>query len=136
MDFLGKPTRRGGVVYVTGEGQTGIAKRVAALAAELSLSEQAPFLYVSVMPRLLDPQQVTDFITALKFTTEHWEVPLEVMAFDTFNRAIVGGSENEGKDVARLLDADNRIKEEFGCATIYAHHPGKAEGNDTRGHSL
>jgi hypothetical protein len=28
-----------------------------------------------------------------------------------------------------------KIKEAFGCATVYAHHPGKAEGNFSRGHS-
>jgi hypothetical protein len=87
------------------------------------------------MPRLLNPQEVKDFIAAVKLKTATWTVPIRVIAFDTFNRAIVGGNESEGKDVGLLLDADNRIKEAFGCASMYAHHPGKAEGNFSRGHS-
>jgi hypothetical protein len=134
LNFCGKPVMQGGAVYVTGEGQTGLPKRIAALAAEYELSEQNPFLYVRTMPRLLDAPDTKDFITAVKFQTREWAAPIRLMAFDTFNRALVGGSENDGADIARLLDSDIRIKEAFRCATLYAHHPGKAEGNDTRGH--
>jgi hypothetical protein len=133
--FLGGAVLPGGAVYVTGEGQGGLAKRVAALAQEFELTDADAFLYLRVMPRLLDPQEVKDFIAAIKVLTAAWTVPIRVIGFDTFNRAIVGGSESEGKDVAKLLDADSKIKEAFGCATIYAHHPGKAEGNFSRGHS-
>jgi RecA-family ATPase len=130
--FLGQPVLAGGAVYVTGEGQGGLAKRVAALAQEYELSEADAFLYLRVMPRLLEEQEVKDFIAAIKLLTAAWTVPIRVIGFDTFNRAIVGGSESEGKDVAKLLDADSKIKEAFRCATIYAHHPGKAEGNFAR----
>jgi RecA-family ATPase len=133
--FLGNPVMQGGAVYVTGEGQGGLAKRVAAVAAEFEMSATDTFLYMRVMPRLLYDQEVKDFIAAVKLLTAHWTVPIRIIGFDTFNRAIVGGSESEGKDVAKLLDADNRIKEAFSCATMYAHHPGKAEGNFSRGHS-
>lgn len=133
--FLGNPVMQGGAVYVTGEGQGGLAKRVAAVAAEFAMSETDTFLYMHVMPRLLYDQEVKDFIAAIKLLTAHWTVPIRVIGFDTFNRAIVGGSENEGKDVGRLLEADNEIKRALNCSTMFAHHPGKAEGNDTRGHS-
>ena len=83
----------------------------------------------------MDLQQVSDFIAALKLRTAKWTVPVRLIAFDTLNRALVGGSEIEGKDIGRLLDADAQIKRAFNCATMFAHHPGKAEGNDTRGHS-
>jgi hypothetical protein len=135
VPFLGDPVLPGGCVYVTGEGQGGLAKRAAAVEAEFKMSATDPFLYMSVMPRLLDDQEVKDFIAAVKQLTAHWTVPIRIIAFDTLNRAMVGGNENEGKDVAKVLDADNRIKEAFGCATMYAHHPGKAEGNFSRGHS-
>jgi RecA-family ATPase len=135
LPFMGKPTLAGGTIYVTGEGQSGISKRVAAIAGRFSELQAAPFIYLNVMPRLLEPNQVRDFIEAIKIGTDKWTVPTRIIAFDTFNRAIVGGSENEGKDVAQLLDADNQIKEALGCATIYAHHPGKADGNNMRGHS-
>ena len=133
--FLRQPVLSGGAIYVTREGQGGLAKRVAALAQEFELSESDTFLYLRVMPCLLDPQKVKDFIAAIKLLTAAWTVPIRVIGFDTFNRAIVGGSESEGKDVAKLLDADSKIKEAFGCATVYARHPGKAEGNFSRGYS-
>ena len=133
--FLDQPVMHGGVVYVTGEGQGGLAKRISALVSELDLEATSPFVYMNRMPHLLDPQQVSDFIAAIKLRTAGWAVPLRIIAFDTFNRAIVGGSENEGKDVGRLLEADNEIKRALNCSTMFAHHPGKAEGNDTRGHS-
>ena len=135
LPFLGQPVLQGGVIYVTGEGQGGLAKRIAALIAELDLEATSPFIYMHRMPHLLDPQQVSDFIAAVKLRTANWTVPIRIIAFDTFNRAIVGGSESEGKDVARALEADNEIKRAFSCATMFAHHPGKAEGNDIRGHS-
>jgi len=133
--FLGQSVRRGGAVYVTGEGQGGLAKRISALATQMELTSDSAFLYFNAMPRVLDPQQVTDFIAALKLRTAGWTVPIRVICFDTLNTGLVGGSENESKDIALLLNADARIKREFSCATIWAHHPGKAEGNDLRGHS-
>ena len=133
--FLDQSVMQGGVVYVTGEGQGGLAKRISALITEMELEATSPFLYMHRMPHLLDAQQVSDFIAALKLRTAQWTVPVRIIAFDTFNRAIVGGSEIDGKDVGRVLEADNQIKRAFNCATMFAHHPGKAEGNDTRGHS-
>ena len=133
LEFMGRPCLQGGAVYVTGEGQAGLAKRISAIANEFEITNQSPFLYVRRMPRFLDPQEISDFIAAVENRIADWTVPIRCIGFDTFNRALVGGSENEGKDVARLLDADNRIK--FSCATMFAHHPGKAEGNDIRGHS-
>jgi hypothetical protein len=135
LEFMGEQCLQGGVIYVTGEGRGGIAKRVAALIKELDLENDHPFIYLNRMPRLLDPQQVADFINAVRIKTARWTAPIRVIAFDTFNRAIVGGSEIDGKDVGRVLDADEQIKRALGCATMFAHHPGKAEGNDTRGHS-
>jgi hypothetical protein len=120
---------------VTGEGQGGLVKRISALASQMELTNASSFLYINVMPRMLDQQQVADFIAALKLRTAKWTVPIRVICFDTLNTGLVGGSENEGKDIALLLNADARIKREFNCATIWAHHPGKAEGNDLRGHS-
>ncbi len=74
LPFMGNPTMIGGTVYVTGEGQTGIPKRAAALASKFEGLQSAPFVYLDVMPRLLEPQQVLDFIEAIKLGTEKWTV--------------------------------------------------------------
>jgi hypothetical protein len=97
---------------VSGEGQSGLAKRVAALASDFALTKDSPFIYMRTMPRLLDPQEVGDFIEALFVECSHRldETGIKVIAFDTFNRALVGGNENDGRDVGRLLHADERIK--------------------------
>jgi AAA domain len=125
----------GGVIYVTGEGQAGLAKRVAALISEFGLSADDPFIYLPTMPRLLEAEEVEDFISAMKTATAHWKMPIRLIIFDTLNRSLLGGDENDGRDITKLLAADTLIREEFGCATLYAHHPGKAGGNDLRGHS-
>lgn len=117
LDFLDQPVMHGGVVYVTGEGQGGLAKRISALITELELEATAPFIYMHRMPHLLDPQQVSDFIAALKLRTAKWTVPVRLIAMDTLNRALVGGSEIDGKDIGKLLDADSQIKRAFNCAT-------------------
>jgi hypothetical protein len=135
LDFQGKPVLAGGAVLVAGEGQSGLAKRVAVMASHLELTSADTFLYMRKMPRLLDPKDVTDFIAAVKIATEHWTVPVRIIGFDTFNKALVGGSENDGKDIGKLVAADYQIRKAFGCASIFSHHPGKVEGNDSRGHS-
>jgi hypothetical protein len=135
LRWAGAPTLEGGVIYVTGEGQAGLAKRIAALISEFDLRADDPFIYLPIMPRLLELDEVTDFISAMKATTAHWKLPTRLMTFDTLNRSLLGGDENDGRDITKLLAADSLIREEFSCATIYAHHPGKASGNDLRGHS-
>jgi hypothetical protein len=72
LDFLGQPVLRGGAIYVTGEGQAGLAKRIAALATAFELTERSSFVYMRRMPRLLDPQEVQDFIAAVKILTAAW----------------------------------------------------------------
>ena len=109
-DFLGQSVLQGGAIYVTGEGQGGLIKRIGALASQMELTSDSTFLYVNAMPRMLDPQQVADFIAALKLRTANWAVPIRVICFDTLNTGLVGGAENESKDVALLLAADARIK--------------------------
>jgi hypothetical protein len=69
-------------------------------------------------PQVLDPQQVIDFIAALKLRTAKWTVPIRVICFDTLNTGLVGGSENESKDIALLLNADARMHlRQFRAAT-------------------
>ena len=41
--FLDQPVMHGGVVYVTGEGQGGLAKRISALINELNLEATSPY---------------------------------------------------------------------------------------------
>jgi hypothetical protein len=135
LEWAGAPTLEGGVIYVTGEGQAGLAKRIAALISQFGLSADDPFMYLATMPRLLDLEEAKDFISAMKTATAHWKVPVRLIIFDTLNRSLLGGDENDGKDITKLLAADTLIREAFSCATVYAHHPGKAAGNDLRGHS-
>jgi AAA domain-containing protein len=135
LEWAGAPTLEGGAIYVTGEGQAGLEKRIAALISEFGLTADDPFIYLPIMPRLLELEEVKDFISAMKTATAQWKMPTRLMTFDTLNRSLLGGDENDGRDITKLLAADSLIREEFGCATLYAHHPGKAGGNELRGHS-
>ena len=90
--FLGQRVLHGGVVYVTGEGQGGLVKRISALATQMELTSDSSFLYVNIMPRMLDPQSVSDFIAALKLRTTKWTMPISIMCFDTLNTGLIGGA--------------------------------------------
>lgn len=128
-DFKGKPTQQGNVVYIAGEGFSGLQKRFAALAAHYG--EQAQNLYLSEQPAaFMDIASASDVADAIN---EIGGAALVVI--DTLHRNFGGGDENSAKDFAAFLaNIDNFLKP-TGAAILIIHHSGHDSKERSRGSS-
>jgi hypothetical protein len=136
--FLGKPTRRGGVIYQAGEGGKGLVKRLKAYRKFHDLAgEDLPFV---LLPDRVDlfagdaDNGVDAFITEVMALKAWLTVPLALVVIDTWATATPGANENASEDVSRALRSIQRIQDATGAAVLVVHHK-NAGGEKPRGHT-
>ncbi|HJE71680.1 AAA family ATPase [Pseudomonas oryzihabitans] len=119
----------GKVVYVCGEGEGGIARRLRALAQELGDIPAGRLFVVPGALRIDDPIHMADFGEQLK------QLQPQIVMFDTFASLCGGTDENSPSEVGPVL---RRIKETCraaGASSLIVHHFGKDADRGFRGAS-
>lgn len=137
VDWMGRRTLKGGVIYQAGEGARGIKKRLRAYRNKHGLTTQDDVPFV-LLPSRLDlynsADHTDDFIEEVNHWKSTFDVPLELIVIDTWSTATPGANENDGKDVSVVLERCNRIKDATGAAVVIVHHM-NADGAKVRGHT-
>lgn len=136
VPFLGKATRKGGVIYQAGEGGKGLVKRLKAYRQHFNAwSEEPNFILLPERVDLFSPDGDTDaFIDECLAWQACIPDPLAAIVIDTFSTASPGANENASEDMGRMLLAGERLNKATGAAVIYVHHK-NAAGERERGHS-
>lgn len=131
-----RATRQGAVVYIAGEGQSGIARRFKAWAAARSVSlARAPVFISRLPPRLTEADSVKAVREAVeRVVDEAGEIALVII--DTVNRCFGAGDENSTSDMTRFVDAMAAIRDEFSATVLAVHHAGKDASQGARGSSV
>lgn len=119
----------GRVLYVNGEGQRGIRKRVRGWVQEYGTTDQ--FHLVPQAVAMPDPAQLDELIALIS------ELPSKpaLIVLDTLARTFGGGDENSQKDMNAFVSAVDRLKEETGASVLVVHHSGKDDSRGARGSS-
>lgn len=139
----GKPWRnrqieRGAVLYIPGEGATGIKNRIVANRIRGTLNGSESLAIVSRAADFLQSgSDVNDLIQLAASAEEQTGEPCRVIVVDTLNRAMAvsGGNENAPEDMGRLIGNADLIREKTGAAVWFIHHAGKDSAKGARGHS-
>lgn len=129
-EWYGNETRRGLVLYQAGEGGAGIGARTRAwqTAAGVDDDELSPLLWIPTGVNLLDPERRDAFVYVV---AEHKP---ELVIVDTCARALPGGDENVSRDMGRVVEFSDMIRDACGAGCLVVHH-GTREGKNMRGHS-
>lgn len=135
-DWQSHKTRQGMVIYIAGEGHTGISKRAAAWAQYhgVNADDMANFLCTSqaVTPTSeADLFTLTDNIDA--WVSQSGGQPV-LIVFDTLARCF-DGNENASQDAAAYIKAKDRLKNKYGACVLSVHHTGKDKAQGGRGSS-
>lgn len=129
IDFKGKATKQGNVLYICGEGFSGLQKRFMALfqhygvmPENLHLSEQpAAFMDISSAAAVMDTiNQIGN---------------VSLIVIDTFHRNMGGGSEDSAADISQFLGNIDKFLKPTGAAVAIIHHSGHGEKGRSRGSS-
>ncbi|MBN6741262.1 AAA family ATPase [Acidithiobacillus sp. MC6.1] len=118
------------VLYIAGEGQDAIQRRLAAWHTMLGGLHVAPLSVSKTAIHLNDPNA----FAKMNAEIEALPKPPALLVVDTVARCLVG-DENGPEAMSGFVAAMDKIKETYGCAVIALHHPSKANPTDPRGHS-
>ncbi|OTE96629.1 hypothetical protein BCS42_03870 [Crenothrix sp. D3] len=127
--FKGKATKQGNVLYICGEGFSGLQKRFMAL-----------YQHYGVMPENLHlserPAALMDIASALAVMRKIEEIGnVSLIVIDTFHRNMGGGSEDSAEDIGEFLKNVDGFLKPTGAAVAIIHHSGHGEKGRSRGSS-
>jgi 5S rRNA maturation endonuclease (ribonuclease M5)/KaiC/GvpD/RAD55 family RecA-like ATPase len=122
------------VMYVCGEGQRGVKRRLAALHQDAYKLTGIPLFLSDKAFRIND----TDDFTALE--DEIQEIILEVgdigmIVIDTFQRNF-SGNENSAEDVGNFINKLDMLISKYKCCVCLVHHTGHGNASRGRGSSV
>lgn len=134
VDWNGRPTQQGAVLYLAMEGQAGITVRADAWHEQNNLSnETAPFYTVTqpigmAMDNSIDVQMLNKAI-------EQMGIKPTLIVVDTLARSFAGSGadENKATDMSFFIRSCDILRETYSCTVLAVHHTGKDADKGLRG---
>ena len=134
-DFYDYATKKSAVIYLAGEGFTGIARRCKSYETffDVKLSD-APLLITNRGSRIGDDDEFAMLQDLCREAEEdHGEIGLIVI--DTLARNY-GLNENSTEDMNKFIQRVDELKEEFNATMVIVHHTGHVSSGRARGSSV
>ena len=129
-----KAVEGGTVFYIAGEGHNGFVRRCKAWAKLNDTSiDDAPFFKSNRAVVMNDEKTVEHMFETITQLSDQYGKP-KLVVIDTLARSM-GGDENSTKDMNAFVQAVDRIKDQFGCTVLVAHHTGHGSKDRGRGSS-
>ncbi|OGP17020.1 MAG: hypothetical protein A2V21_303310 [Deltaproteobacteria bacterium GWC2_55_46] len=123
----------GPVVYVCGEGQNGIKRRLMAWSALRGVSHDSAPFFVSMSPTaLVDPDALDEVLKAIDDIAASAGPP-RVVIFDTLARNFGPADENSTSDMSKAISAADAIRARYRSTVLLVHHSGHADKTRARG---
>jgi hypothetical protein len=129
MDIGGLKVKPGKSLYMMNEGQAGFGLRCQAWLNHNDFPSPDTFKAITMTPNLMRSETVTPFIEAIR--QENFDPDFIVL--DTFSKAIIGGDDNQTKDVSQALDTAYGLANEFDALVLIIDHVGKDAKKGVRG---
>ena len=133
-EWFGRRVTAGGVVYVSGEGGSGMRQRMKAWRKERGGEPGRPFVLVPSSVNLFDDDDgVETLIADVRQHAGLMSAPLRLVVLDTLSRMIGGGDEDKARDINVVVQRAERMQRELGCHVLVVHHSGKDRERGARG---
>lgn len=133
-EFHGRTVKQGLVVYLAGEGHSGIRRRLQAIEHRYGYGLATAPLMVSKAPAsFLDPVEVLRVRDAIEAAKQKFQQPLRLLVVDTVIRYLAPGDDNKSQDMAAYLAAVDVLRGD--ATSLSCHHPGHADATRARGSS-
>ncbi len=130
----GRRVEKGSVIYVVGEGGTGVPRRIKAW--ENTHGENATNLCCVNQPVFVAaPLQVDQLRLAAEHVKQHTGLPVVLIVIDTLARCFGGADENKASDMGAFIAGCDAVKAATGATVLVVHHSGKDETKGARGSS-
>ena len=138
VDWNGRPTAQGAVVYLAMEGQSGIAVRAEAWHRDRQLGDEGVPFYAVTTPIGMAMEDAPDVIQLRQAVEDTLGgVSPDLIVVDTLARSFAGSGadENSATDMGMFIRSCDLLKEWFDCTVLAVHHSGKDSDKGLRGSS-
>lgn len=129
VDYAGSIALKENIIYIAGEGKSGYFARYNAWLKHTGHKKMGKF---QLYPRSLQVLKQTDLEA---FIEEARDYKPAAVIIDTLSRCMVGGDENNQKDMGLFVFGCEQIQQALDCTVIVIHHTGKT-GDNERGSSV
>lgn len=126
-EWLGRAVKSGAVVYVAGEGQSGLLKRLEAHVDRWSLAAKGDgdlYLYDEAVD--MPGGNVEPLLTAIREDVRG--APVQLVVLDTLAQCFGAGDENAQADMNAFNNAVKRLQAGTGAAVLAIHHLNRMGG--------
>jgi hypothetical protein len=131
-NVFGRRVKQAPILFVICEGDKGIAKRVKALVRRHGRCNAFHVIAqpIDLLRTSADRDDLHDVIEAAQ------TFKCAMIVVDTVSRVLAGGKENSPEDMGTLLANLDTLRHASGAHIMGVHHGTKADGTDSRGHSI
>jgi len=132
VDWRGRKTKRGRVLYIAAEGGGGVGKRTkAACKVHGADPEDVDLAVITAAPNIMDSDDIGELLDAIAAAGGD---PILIIA-DTFAQMTPGANENSGEDMGVALRNCRTLTRVTGATVMLIHHAGKDASKGARGWS-
>ncbi len=117
---------RGSVVYMAGEGDTGLPKRVRAWEKVHYHGDKAPMDVYPLPAKLHTPESAETKAMVASIVRRQ----PDLVVIDTLNRYTPGMNENSAEDMGLFVAVASQIKDQTGACVVVIHHTTKDDGTE------
>jgi hypothetical protein len=135
LEWNGRKTRQGVVVYIAAEGGAGIYKRFAALRQRYNNMDVPLYLVPCPVNLLRGDADLPKLLEMIRQIEKESGQPVVMIVIDTLSRALAGGDENSSVDMGAFVRNVDRLRTESKSHLTIVHHTGKNESKGARGWS-
>ena len=129
--YHGHAVEKGPVAYISGEGNAGFSRRIAAWCIHNGVDVDDALFFKSMTGVTLAADAIDDIIRELD-AIRGSVGDLKLIVFDTLDRSI-SGVEDDNSDVKQYLDFCDQIRTEFQCTVMVVAHVGHAARDRAKG---
>lgn len=136
-DWCGRTARAGCVIYLAGEGQFGIRRRLLAWALAndcLDALRVAPLFVSDAGTDLTEVASLTGVVTVVDGIAVMAGTPVLIVV-DTLHRNIGGRDDSSSTDMGLYTRATDALIQRYGCTVLTVHHAGHGDKTRSRGSS-
>ena len=136
-NYHGKPTTQSAVVYVAGEGVSGLRRRTKAWCIEHGVDANSlPVLWSWRGQPLTDAEEARALSQEITQLAEQHDVPVSLIVIDTLNRNFGGADENSTKDMTAFVANLDLLRTDHNATILVVHHSGLSTDKRSRGSSV
>lgn len=132
VEWRGRKTHKGKVVYIAAEGANGFRNRLRAYAHQHQIDLKDLDVHViHAAPNMLDKTDALDVAKAILSVVGR----PDLIIIDTLAQTMPGGNENAGEDMGKALAHCRGLHVATGALVMLVHHSGKDSSKGARGWS-